>query len=331
MRILDTVARIEPAFKRNHQKSRRKSIDMKKNTIDTSHRTRNSWFRQILLATALVTPFLFTQTSNAGFAELGRAGNFVALSTNVGTNGANIDIGSGATTITGNVGLGPYSYGKAIKATIHGNLYVAPTSTTDIHSDLNVTGQRFDNYDLTGAVADAFAASNFFSSLAPTQTFGTIGDAGATFSGTDGRNVISLTSVNTHGNITITGSASSQFVFNITEGFILNGGSITLQGGVTADNVLFNLNGAGAGVIISKPVGDANGIFLAPQREILLDKATLVGAMIGGGDGNKFQIHSGATLTVIPEVSSFLPIVGVIVAVGASVHLRRRKMARMSE
>ena len=88
---------------------------------------------------------------------------------------------------------------------------------------------------------------------------------------------------------------------------------------MTADNVLFNLNGSGAGVILNKPVGDAVGIFLAPEREIILDKATLVGAIIGGGDGNKLVVHSGATLvSAVPEVtpsSVIFGFLGLIVAV----------------
>ncbi len=258
--------------------------------------------------------------------ELGRAGSYSVLSTNVGTRGAQIGIGSEATTITGNVGLGGYSYGSAIKATIRGNLMVDATSTTSIHSDLRVTGSTTLGANLSGAVADAFAASNFFSSLSASQTYTNIGGS-FTFNGTDGRNVIALTSVDTHETLTINGSASSQFIFNISAGFILNGGTIQLSGGVTADNVLFNFNGAGDGVILNKPVGVAFGIFLAPERDIILDKATLTGAVIGGGNGNKLVIHSGATLIgVVPEMSSVWPIGGLFAAIGISVCLRRRKV-----
>jgi hypothetical protein len=256
------------------------------------------------------------------------------LSTSIDNKGADIGIGSGATTITGDVALGPNSAGTAEKATINGNLFVDSTSTTSIHPDLIVTGSTFLNQNLSGPVADAFAASNFFKSLAPSQTFGNIsGDF--TFTGAAGRNVFSLNSVNEQGTLTINGSSTSQFIFNITAGFILNGGSIVLTGGVTPDNVLFNFNGTGDGITLNKPVGDAMGIFLAPQRDIILDKATLIGAVIGGGDGSKLVIHSGATLiTAVPEVtpsSVIFGFLGLVVAVGSRRALMGRALALAAE
>jgi len=274
------------------------------------------------IVVAFASLSFFATGANASFVELGQAGQFAALTTYIGTHGPDVGIGSEATTITGDVGLGPYSGGSAIKATINGNLFVDTNSHTDIHSDLHVTGTIFFNQNLAGAVADAFSASNFFAGLAPMQTYGNIGGA-FTFNGIDGRNVIAINSVNTHDTLTINGSANSQFVFNISSGFILNGGSIVLTGGVTADNILFNLNGAGEGVTLNKPVGFAYGTFLAPQRDIILDKATLIGAVIGGGDG-RFVIHSGATLiNPIPEVSFsglWIGFAGLICAF----HVRRR-------
>ena len=286
------------------------------------------------LAVVASLGLLVASTANASFVELGSAGHFTALSTNVGTSGADVGIGSADTTITGDVGLGPYSGGTAEKATIHGNFYVDSTSTTSIHPDLIVTGSTFLNQNLSGAVADAFAASNFFQSLAPTQTYGAIsGDT--TFTGGAGRNVFSLSSVNEQGTITIVGSASSQFVFNISGGFTLNGGSIVLSGGVTPDNILFNLNGPGDAVNIYKPVGSAYGIFLAPQRDIILDKAILVGAVIGGGDDHKFVIHSGATLiSAVPEVtpsSVIFGFIGLIAAFGSRRVLMTRALALVAQ
>src|ERR1700732_4216822 len=89
-------------------------------------------------AVAAVASLLIITSAQAAFVELGAAGFFTVLSTNQGTQGADIDIGSAATTITGNVGLGPDSSGTAEKTTINGNLYVDGTSTTSIHPDLAV-------------------------------------------------------------------------------------------------------------------------------------------------------------------------------------------------
>jgi hypothetical protein len=61
--------------------------------------------------------------------------------------------------------------------------------------------------------------------------------------------------------------------------------------------VLWNFIGAGSDVSISKPVGSAQGIFLAPGRNLLLDNASVTGALIGAEGGLKLLVHSGAQLT----------------------------------
>ena len=73
----------------------------------------------------------------------------------------------------------------------------------------------------------------------------------------------------------------------------------TTPGGspIPPQNVLWNFIGAGNDVSISKPVGSAQGIFLAPGRNLLLDKASLTGAVMGAEGGLKLLVHSGAKLT----------------------------------
>jgi len=83
-----------------------------------------------------------------------------------------IDIGTAATTITGDVGVGPRQSGSLLKATIDGHLFVDPTANVDIHPDLIACGTSTE--DLSGADADARAASSVDAALPPTQTFGNI-------------------------------------------------------------------------------------------------------------------------------------------------------------
>src|ERR1043166_260071 len=173
----------------------------------------------VLIAAVLVATAI---QARAAFSELGLAGQYAALTTYVGNQGPDVNIGSEATNIYGDVGLGPYSDGTAEKATIHGNLYVDSTSNTSIHPDLIVTGTRFNNQNLAPAVADAFSASLYFHNLTPQQSYGNI-NGSFTFNGTNGLNVISVMSVNMHDTLTINGSANSQFVFNISGGFTLDG------------------------------------------------------------------------------------------------------------
>ena len=150
----------------------------------------NKNYRLIRPAIAFIalTASLLASRSQAAFSELGRAGTFTVLTTNIDTTGAEVGIGSEATTITGDVGLGPYSNGSAIKATVNGDLYVDKNSNTSIHSDLVVNGSTFTNQDLSGAVKDAFKASDAFAKLNPAQTFGDISGA-FTFTGHTGLNV----------------------------------------------------------------------------------------------------------------------------------------------
>src|SRR5260221_10396011 len=103
--------------------------------------------------------------------------------------------------------------------------------------------------------------------------------------------------------IAIVGDSTSSVGFNVAAGFTCNGCSIVLAattpGGnpIRPQNVLWNFLGAGNDVSISKPVAAAQGIFLAPGRNLLLDKASLTSALIGAARGLKRLVHSGAKLT----------------------------------
>src|SRR5204863_7373369 len=104
-----------------------------------------------------------------------------------------------------------------------------------------------------------------------------------------GLNVVAILSVDTQGVITINGPSNAYVVFKVAGGFTCNG--CTINGTVTAANILWNFCGTGADVSISKPVGSTRGIFLAPDRNILLDKATNTRSLIGARNGLKLLIH----------------------------------------
>jgi uncharacterized repeat protein (TIGR01451 family) len=231
--------------------------------------------------------------ANSAF-NLGQAANYTVL----GMTGANVIFGSEATTVNGNVGLGANDTGSLIKATINGKLFRDPSVDSGIISskDLTVTGGIV-TQSLAQAVADALAANTALNAKPATQVLGNIGDGTTTINLSNGINVISIASVNTHGVININGPIDAAVVFKVAGGFTCNGCAINLTGGITAQNVLWNFFGAGADVSISKPIGSSKGIFLAPLRNILLDKGTNVGALIGAANGNKLLIHSGATET----------------------------------
>ena len=162
------------------------------------------------------------------------------------------------------------------------------------------------SWDLSPAVADADAANAANAAKPATQGAVTVADVPSTtitLANPSGPNVVPVTSVKTHGMIVIVGDFTASVVFNVTDGFTCDGCSIvfaaTTPGGspIPPQNVLWNFIGAGDDVSISKPVGSAQGIFLAPGRNLLLDKASLTGALMGAEGGLKLLVHSGAKLT----------------------------------
>ena len=238
--------------------------------------------------------FLLVQANAfAVLIDLGDAADFAVL----GLDGADVTISSGATTVTGDVGIGPNNTGDLLKATITGTLFVDPTASPNIHGDLNVTGGQIAQ-DLTQASDDALAASLAATALTPTQTFGDITNS-TTITADQICNVILLNSLDlVKDTLTLSGGAGDFFLFNVTNGFTFNGSLIVLDGGLTSDHVLFNFSTTGTGDIdIFKDTAVAYGTFLAPTRDVTLDKATLYGAVLSG---EKIVVHSGAQLNFTP-------------------------------
>jgi choice-of-anchor A domain-containing protein len=222
---------------------------------------------------------------------LGRAAGFTVL----GLRGAQVIVSEGQTRVKGDVGLGPVDSGALLKATINGRLLLDQTAHPDIHSDLTVTGGILGGLDLSGADADARAASANLAALAPTQpSLGNIGGS-TTITGGPGLNVIPVDSVNlVKRTLTISGPANAVFVFNVKGGFTLSSSQIALTGGVNASNLIWNFVPSGNGAInIFKDVTIAYGNFLAPNRDITIDHTVTTGSLIGGA---LLKIHSAATV-----------------------------------
>ena len=226
---------------------------------------------------------------------LGAAGNYTVL----GLAGGKLVISEGGTKITGDVGLGSGGTGSLLKATIDGKLYLhdnpPPAANPDIHGDLTTGG--IVHKDMSPEQAAALAANTALAALAPTQTLGAITTT-TTISGGPVTNVISLAGVNlVKGTLTISGSASSLFIFNVTGGFNFSSSKMVLAGGVQANNIIWNFIGPGADIDIFKPGTEASGTFLAPYRNITQDHTTLNGRYIGATGGLTLKMHSAATVT----------------------------------
>jgi hypothetical protein len=221
--------------------------------------------------------------------------------------------GSGNITMSGN-------------ATIHGNLYYRSNGTLTKSGKAKITGAIFhstanDMTDLDPGVTEAnntdtsvngqsdsmnytYTVNN---GLPQTSLTNVNGNQNIVLSGPPGMNVrLQLSNfIRTGGTFTLSGSASTNFIINVRNQFSLsNGAKIVLTGGVTWDNVLFNVHGTGSDVALS---GNSSmvGILMATKRTVSISGGSTVGQRNPGGPrgeviANKITISNGEIVHVSP-------------------------------
>lgn len=302
-------------------------------------------FRACIVAAFLGIPLSFPAASQAEFIELGAARNYAVL----GIGGtvavqSDFEVYQSDTVVNGNVGVGPHSvFTHGFDGTINGRLdYDTTISTPPIVTGAITGGVHQTN--MAPTIADALAANTFFASLAPTQTFSTLSED-QVINGVAGLNVIRVTGdVTLKKTLTLNGPANSQFVFQLTASdaasaktLTLSGMSMFLTGGLTGDNVLWDLSGGGGQIAITSGA-NVFGTFLAPYRSFTGDHMNdALGRVIAGGspnpvggDENFLSIHSGSTInqppTTVPVPASLWGGLGLLGALIAG-KLRRRARA----
>jgi hypothetical protein len=139
-----------------------------------------------------------------------------------------------------------------------------------------------------------------------------------------GNYVFNVTSISfPNGTFTVNGGASDHVVLNIADGVGNNGlnGSVTLSGGITSDDVLFNYTPStsnlttynndytnltgGPTMTISTNGLTTTGVFLDPTGNFQVNHSNINGRVIGG-DSQNSSFVSGAELTApVPEPSTF--------------------------
>jgi 5-hydroxyisourate hydrolase-like protein (transthyretin family) len=114
-------------------------------------------------------------------------------------------------------------------------------------------------------------------------------------------------------NITINGSGANNVVLNIAPGVTPNLDNVTLTGGITANQVLFNDQNTGT---ISGTAGDTfNGTFLAPNATFNVSTSvTIDGHLYGGSNNQNFTFNNGATLNTPANTSTSTPTVTTVTA-----------------
>jgi hypothetical protein len=253
--------------------------------------------------------------------SLGQAGNYAVLGLGgISSAHGQIEVYQSATIVNGNVGAGPYAdWTHGIDATINGRVDYDTTDSAPIVTG-TITG-GLHQIPMAGPVVDARNASTSYAGLAATIITGGIAD-NAIIIGNGGLNVIRITNAMTlKTTLTLQGTASDSFVFQLTSSdavsaktLTLSGLAMTLTGGLTPGNVLWDLNGLGGQVVISSG-SVVQGIFLAPDRGVQVDNASITGAVLGGGGyqdshSNLISVHSSSTINFVtipePGVASLL-------------------------
>lgn len=207
---------------------------------------------------------------------------------------------SGATDIFGDVGVaGSGNISMSGNATIHGDLYYRSNGTLEKSGKAKITGATFhsvanDMADLDPGVTEAnntdsaafshLDSGNYTVNGSPGPLTNVTGKQNITLAATaPGTDVYLKLSnfVRTGGTFTLQGTATNNFIINVSSQFSLSGGAkIVLSGGVTWDNVLFNVHGTGSDVTLSGGSSMA-GILLATKRTVNIKGQSRVGQKDG--------------------------------------------------
>jgi len=260
-------------------------------------------------------------------------------------------------TINGHVGVaGSGQMTDSGPSTIHGRVDFSAADSGQFHNNNGsniITGGVHYNVSATQSAMDYMnnASLQYFNSngtdISITSNVGgshnqaVNASAGALFS-INGQSVhvFDATSFSNQGGntLTINGSASDLVVINLGGlGNIQIHGGIQLTGGITADNVLFNIGGGNyanhtgaASLDINNNggvAGIAQGIFLDPNGAISVTNAMVLGRVFGG-DSHDFQFVSGANITApssAPETGTTFALLAIAMA---GIEGMRRRFSR---
>jgi hypothetical protein len=250
-------------------------------------------------------------TLGRGF-SLGDAGNYgiIAFAPN------SVKAASGSP-INGNVGVGTSCGSVSYKLggdKITGNLVTTGAAPSASSTGGTVTGSITGNSSSLAADISALqalsltlasetgTAEKLTSGMTINATSGTLDSAGDyVFTITQWAN-----------NITINGTGSNNVVLNFASGVTPTLDNVTLSGGLTANQVLFNDQRTGT---ITGTSGDTfNGTFLAPNAIFSVTGVTVDGHLYGGASGQTFSFTSGATLNTPANTSTGTPAVTTVTA-----------------
>jgi hypothetical protein len=240
-------------------------------------------------------------------------GNWGILETGGGStvsmgNGTNITVNPGASASQANLGINAASkLNQSGTVVVGGTYYKFSTNADSTTSGFTAVGgvNTTSTGVITTAAMQASAASTTLAGLTPNQTLGTISTSTTISATVPGRNVVNVTGISLGNGTTLTlsGSASQSFVINVTGTTNVTFDNISLVGGVTANNVIFNvLNGD---TITDNSPGLLNGILMDINGAVsLTNNDTLNGEIISGGNISLSNNSDVEVVQTVPEAST---------------------------
>jgi cytoskeletal protein CcmA (bactofilin family) len=208
--------------------------------------------------------------------------------------------GSGNITMTGN-------------ATIHGRLNYHIGGTFTRNGNATVTGGTYQNNSELGlGVSEAIGSSNHADTFTTSSAYTGISSVNlsshqnltivATHDRPGNTTVLNLTDFTLSGgsSFTLQGTASDNFIINVSRQFSLTGSSkIVLSGGVAWDDVLFHVRGSGRDVTIDGQ-SYLEGILMANNQTVkVTGGSTVKGEIVA----NKVVLNGGAQVIHPPTTS----------------------------
>ena len=253
-------------------------------------------FKRIGISLFVLLAALVPTLSQAASINLGNAGNYTifglgstmsvgtadSLTGNTAEIYGNVAVGADTTSLTAS-GNGSFQ-----KGFIQGSLYVdgpiTPASYSIVNKNFTISGTVFGTtpanpgnnpdsvgtgtFNLSPAVQDAMNSSVFYAGIGGQTSLGNVNLNSANLTLNAGNYSATGFLMNSGAILTINGSAADTFVLNVSGGFDFTKSFIQLTGGITSDNVLFNVVGTGT---TAKVTGDNSifyGTLLAVNRNI---------------------------------------------------------------
>ena len=225
-----------------------------------------------------------------------------------------IDQFTGTTDIYGDVGVaGDGNISLSGSATIHGDLYWETAGTLKLSGNAKITGMRHHDLASDTILDNGVSEANATSAHAASFTLSSTAYAGLTnitssmtltaqHDRPGNSTVLNLNSIvlGNQSTQTLSGTATDVFILNVSNQFSLTSQSkIVLTGGLSWDDVLFNIKGNGSDITLDGQ-STLNGILMANKRTVSLTGGSLVAGEV---IANKIKL-SGSSRVVNPSVTS---------------------------